>query len=105
MNRAGFWMLHALTGGLVLFVSTSLFAQNSKQCELMQQRISGTGNVNAVCSMIFQECAAESAQKRDSKEAQNQCLKNLGDCQMAGQLSGDDLQRVVADYEKVCKAQ
>jgi hypothetical protein len=46
-----------------------------------------------------------SVNKSDTKEAQNQCLKNVGDCQMAGQLSGDDLRRVVDQYEQVCKGQ
>ena len=87
----------------VLLFHTALFAQTSKECELMQQRISGTGNVNTVCSALYQECAAGSVKKTDSKEAQNQCLKGLGDCQMAGQLSGEDLQRVIDQYKTVCK--
>jgi hypothetical protein len=86
----------------VLF-HTALFAQTSKECELMQQRISGMGNINAVCSALYQECSAESAKKTDPKDAQNQCLKNVGDCQMAGQLSGEDLQRAIAQYKTVCK--
>jgi len=86
-----------------LIFHTALFAQTSKECELMQQRISGTGNVNTVCSALYQECANESVKKPDPKEAQNQCLKGLGDCQMAGQLSGDDLQRVIDQYKTTCK--
>jgi len=86
-----------------LLLHTALFAQTSKECELMQQRISGMGNINAVCSALYQECSAESAKKTDPKDAQNQCLKNVGDCQMAGQLSGDDLQRAIAQYKTVCK--
>jgi hypothetical protein len=85
-----------------LLFHTALFAQTSKECELMQQRISGTGNVNTVCSALYQECSTESSQKTDEKEAQNQCLKNFGDCQMAGQLSGEDLQRVIDQYKTVC---
>jgi hypothetical protein len=95
--------LQLLAGCALIFTQTFLQAQTSKECELMKERISGTGNVNAVCSRIFQECKSESVKKSDPKEAQNQCLKNLGDCQMAGQLSGDDLQRVVDQYESVCK--
>jgi hypothetical protein len=86
-----------------LLFHTALFAQTSKECELIQQRIAGTGNVNNVCSALYQECATVSVKKADPKEAQNQCLKSLGDCQMAGQLSGDDLQRVVDQYKTVCQ--
>lgn len=82
-----------------------VLAQSSKECSLMKERISGTGNVNAVCSSLFQECMSESIKKPDPKEAQNQCLKNVGDCQMAGQLSGDDLQRVVDQYQTLCHDQ
>ena len=88
---------------LGLLFHIALFAQTTKECELMQQRISGTGNVNTVCSAIYQECSTESAKKTEPKEAQNQCLKSLGDCQMAGQLSGADLQRVIDQYKKICK--
>jgi hypothetical protein len=86
-----------------LLFHTALFAQTSKECELMQQRISGTGQVNTVCSALYQECSKESVKKTDPKEAQNQCSKNLGSCQMAGQLSGEDLQLVVDEYKKACQ--
>jgi hypothetical protein len=86
-----------------LLFHTALFAQNSKECELMQQRIAGTGNVNNVCSALYQECAKESVKKTDPKEAQNQCSKNLGSCQMAGQLSGEDLRLVIDEYKTACQ--
>jgi hypothetical protein len=86
-----------------LLFHTALFAQNSKECELMQQRIAGTGNVNNVCSALYQECAKESVKKTDPKEAQNQCSKNLGSCQMAGQLSGEDLRLVIDEYKTTCQ--
>jgi len=86
-----------------LLFHTALFAQNSKECELMQQRIAGTGNVNNVCSALYQECAKESVKKSDPKEAQTQCSKNLGSCQMAGQLSGEDLQLVIDEYKTACE--
>jgi hypothetical protein len=97
------WQL--IMGCFLIFTHTFLQAQTSKECVLMKERISGTGNVNAVCSSLFQECMSASVKKSDTKEAQNQCLKNVGDCQMAGQLSGDDLRRVVDQYERVCKGQ
>ena len=77
-------------------------APSDQECRLMKERISGSGQVNAICSNIYQVCSAESVKKADPKDAQNQCLKNLGDCQMAGQLSGDDLQRVVDQYQALC---
>ena len=86
-----------------LLFHTTLFAQSSKLCELMQQRISGTGHVNTLCSALYQECSKESVNKTDPKEAQNQCGKNLGSCQMAGQLDGEDLQLVIDEYNKVCQ--
>jgi hypothetical protein len=86
-----------------LLFHTALFAQTSKECELMQQRIAGTGNVNNVCSALYQECAKESVKKTDPKEAQNQCSKNLGSCQMAGQLSGEDLRLVIDEYKTACQ--
>ncbi|NBS77786.1 MAG: hypothetical protein EBT28_10395 [Betaproteobacteria bacterium] len=86
-----------------LLFHTALFAQTSKECELIQQRIAGTGNVNNVCSALYQECAKESVKKTDPKEAQNQCSKNLGSCQMAGQLSGEDLQLVIDEYKTACQ--
>ena len=86
-----------------LLFHTALFAQNSKECELMQQRIAGTGNVNNVCSALYQECTKESVKKSDPKEAQNQCSKNLGSCQMAGQLSGEDLRLVIDEYKTACQ--
>jgi hypothetical protein len=89
--------------GLLVLIHTTLHAQNSKECELMAQRINGKGNVNEICTKIFQECTSQAPHKNDVKEAHNQCLKNIGDCQMAGQLSGDDLNRVVEEYERVCK--
>ena len=97
------WQL--IMGCFLIFTHTFLQAQTSKECVLMKERISGMGNVNAVCSSLFQECMSASIKKSDTKEAQNQCLKNVGDCQMAGQLSGDDLRRVVDQYEQVCKGQ
>jgi hypothetical protein len=86
-----------------LLFHTALFAQTSKECELMQQRIAGTGNVNNVCSALYQECAKESVKKTDPKEAQNQCSKNLGSCQMAGQVSGEDLRLVIDEYKTTCQ--
>jgi hypothetical protein len=86
-----------------LLFHTALLAQTSKECELMQQRIAGTGNVNNVCSALYQECAKESVKKSDPKEAQNQCSKNLGSCQMAGQLSGEDLRLVIDEYKTTCQ--
>ena len=86
-----------------LLFHTTLFAQNSKVCELMQQRISGTGHVNTVCSALYQECSKEAVKKADPKEAQTQCGKNLGSCQMAGQLDGEDLQLVIDEYKTACK--
>ncbi len=82
-----------------LLFHTALLAQTSKECELMQQRIAGTSNVNNVCSALYQECSKEAVKKTDLKEAQNQCSKNLGSCQMAGQLSGEDLQLVIDEYK------
>lgn len=95
------WQL--ILGGTLVFTPAWMLAQTSKECALMRERIAGTGNVNAVCSSLFQECMSASVKKSDTKEAQNQCLKNVGDCQMAGQLSGDDLQRVVDQYERICQ--
>ena len=86
-----------------LLFHTALLAQTSKECELMQQRIAGTGNVNNICSALYQECAKESVKKTDPKEALNQCSKNLGSCQMAGQLSGEDLQLVIDEYKTACQ--
>ena len=86
-----------------LLFHTTLFAQTSKTCELMQQRISGTGHVNTVCSALYQECSKEAVKKTEPKEAQNQCGKNLGSCQMAGQLSGEDLQLVIDEYKTLCQ--
>ena len=86
-----------------LLFHTTVFAQTSKTCELMQQRISGTGHVNTVCSALYQECSKEAVKKTDPKEAQNQSGKNLGSCQMAGQLSGEDLQLVIDEYKTGCK--
>jgi hypothetical protein len=86
-----------------LLFHTALFAQTSKECELMQQRISGKGNINNLCSAIYQECSTESVKKKDPKAAQNQCVKNLGSCQMAGQLSGEDLQLAIDEYKTVCQ--
>jgi hypothetical protein len=93
---------------LVIFLIAPLFhvgtkAQTSKECELLQQRISGSGNVNTLCLNLYQECASQAAKKLDFRDAQNQCLRSLGDCQMAGQLSGEDLQRIKNYYEKSCK--
>ena len=89
---------------IALFLHTSLFAQSDKECDLIKQRISGTDNINAVCSALYQECSVMAAKTPDPKETQNQCLKNVGDCQMAGQLSGEDLQRVVNEYKSKCKS-
>jgi len=86
-----------------LLFHTALLAQTSKECELMQQRIAGTGNVNNICSALYQECAKESVKKTDPKEALNQCSKILGSCQMAGQLSGEDLQLVIDEYKTACQ--
>jgi hypothetical protein len=86
-----------------LLFHTALLAQTSKECELMQQRIAGTGNVNNICSALYQECAKELVKKTDPKEALNQCSKNLGSCQMAGQLSGEDLQLVIDEYKTACQ--
>ena len=86
-----------------LIFHTALFAQTSKTCELMQQRISGTGHVNTVCSALYQECSKEAVKKADPKEAQTQCGKNLGSCQMAGQLDGEDLQLVIDEYKTLCQ--
>jgi len=89
--------------GLLVLIHPPMHAQISKSCELMAQRINGKGNVNEICAKIFQECTSQAPHKSDVKEAHNQCLKNIGDCQMAGQLSGDDLNRVVEQYERECK--
>lgn len=78
-------------------------AQSNKECELLKLRISGSEDVNKLCLKIYQECASVAQKKVESKALHDQCLKSLGDCQMAGQLSGEDLQRVENHYEKICK--
>jgi hypothetical protein len=90
--------------GCLFFFHIPSNAQSQQACDLMAQRIAGNGNVNAICSNLYQVCTSEASKKSEPKEEHNQCLKNLGDCQMAGQLSGEDLQRVVAEYERACKA-
>jgi|GEM_PF-956290 hypothetical protein len=89
--------------GLLLTIHSVAGAQLSRECELIQERIAGTGNVNSTCSGLYRECVSKATKSSDAKELQNQCLKHLGDCQMAGRLSGADLQRVIDQYESVCR--
>ena len=89
----------------MVFFHATLKAQSKEECELIAQRIAGTGNVNSICRSVYKVCTLEADKKNEPKEAHNQCLKNLGDCQMAGQLSGEDLKRVIDQYEIACKAQ
>lgn len=89
--------------GLLLTIHTIAVAQLSRECELIRERIAGTGNVNSTCSGLYRECISKATESSDAKELQNQCLRHLGDCQMAGRLSGADLQRVIDQFESVCK--
>jgi hypothetical protein len=88
---------------IAVFLQAHAHAQSSKECELIQQRISGTGNINQLCRAIFEECTKKEPDKPSTKEKQDQCAGYFGDCQMAGQLSGDDLQRVKDQYKKSCE--
>jgi hypothetical protein len=87
-----------------LLFHTALFAQTSKTCELMQQRISGTGHVNTVCSAPLSRMFKGSRQKKQTpRRPKTNAAKNLGSCQMAGQLDGEDLQLVIDEYKTACK--
>jgi len=88
---------------LMVFTYAPSQAKTKKECELIQQRIDGVVNVNSVCAALYQECRLQSAKEVDPKQAHNQCLKDSGDCQMAGQLSGEDLNRVIRQFESACQ--
>ena len=60
-----------------LLFHTALFAQTSRVCELMQQRISGTGHVNTVCSALYQECSKESVKKQTQRRLKTNAAKTL----------------------------
>ena len=73
------------------------------QCELMQRRVSGKSTDAKLCLAIYQLCAESIARTLNEQVAQNQCSADLGECQMAGALSGESLQQAIELYKKKCE--
>ena len=83
-------------------VSSSVFAQQSMECELMQQRVSGRASEPKLCLAIYQQCSENAIHASNVQAAQTQCSAGLGKCQMGGALSGESLQQAIDQYKKVC---
>lgn len=89
---------------IAFFVCVDASADQTKECKLIQRKLSGDGNINILCSSIYKECISDEFNRLDLvKIDKNQCLKELGDCQMAGQLSGEDLNRAIVKYKNKCE--
>ena len=88
---------------MAFFLSTSAVAQQSLECQLMQQRVSGKSSEPKLCLAIYQQCSENAKHTPTTSAAQNQCSAGLGDCQMGGALSGESLQQAIEKYKKMCE--
>ena len=88
---------------MAFFLSTSAFAQQSMECQLMQQRVSGKSSEPKLCLAIYQQCSENARRAPNVQVAQNQCSVGLGECQMGGALSGESLQQAIEQYKKMCE--
>ena len=85
------------------FLHTSAFAQQSVECQLMQQRVSGKSSEPKLCLSIYRQCSENARHASNVQIAQNQCSGGLGACQMGGALSGESLQQAIEHYKKMCE--
>jgi len=88
---------------LALFLHTSAFAQQSMECQLMQQRVSGKSSDPKLCLAIYHQCSENAKLAPNERVAQNQCSAGLGECQMGGALSGESLQQAIEHYKTTCE--
>jgi TPR repeat protein len=88
---------------IIFYMHTSVIAQQSIECQLMQQRVSGKSSDPKLCLAIYQQCSANAKQAPNIQAAQNQCSVGLGACQMGGELSGESLQQAIEHYKKQCE--
>ena len=85
------------------FLNTAAFAQQSVECQLMQQRVSGKSSEPKLCLAIYQQCSENARHAANVQVAQTQCSAGLGHCQMGGALSGESLQLAIEQYKKTCE--
>ncbi|MEI6028181.1 MAG: hypothetical protein WCT47_15970 [Betaproteobacteria bacterium] len=85
------------------FMATTSFAQQSIECKLMQERISGNSSGPSLCLAIYQQCSETAKKSSNPQPTQNQCSVGLGECQMGGALSGDALQQAIKKFKKLCE--
>lgn len=88
---------------MAFFLTTSAVAQQSLECQLMQQRVSDKSNEPKLCLAIYQECAENAKRAPIPPVALNQCSAGLGECQMGGALQGESLQQAIEKYRKMCE--
>ncbi len=88
---------------VALFLNASAFAQQSMECQLMQQRVSSKSNEPKLCLATYQQCSENAKHAPNVQVAQNQCSAGLGECQMGGALSGESLQRATEHYKNMCE--
>jgi len=88
---------------VALFLHTSAFAQQSMECQLMQQRVSGKSSDPKLCLAIYQQCSESAKRAANEQVAQSRCSVGLGECQMGGALSGESLQEAIELYKKTCE--
>ena len=86
-----------------LFLQTSAFAQQSMECLLMQQRVSGKSSDPKLCLAIYQQCSEIAKHAANEQVAQSKCSAGLGVCQMGGALSEESLQEAIEHYKKACE--
>ena len=88
---------------VAFFLNTAAFAQQSMECQLMQQRVSGKSSEPKLCLAIYQQCSENARHAANVQVAQAQCSAGLGYCQMGGALSGESLQQAIEQYKKMCE--
>ena len=88
---------------VAFLLATSAFAQQSLECQLMQQRVSGKSSEPKLCLAIYQQCSENARRTPNVQAAQNHCSGGLGACQMGGVLSGESLQQAIEHYKKTCE--
>lgn len=88
---------------VAFFLNTAAFAQQSVECQLMQQRVSGKSSEPKLCLAIYQQCSENAKHAANVQVAQAQCSAGLGQCQMGGVLSGESLQQAIEQYKKMCE--
>ncbi len=88
---------------VALLLNTAAFAQQSVECQLMQQRVSGKSSEPKLCLAIYQQCSQSARRETNDRAAQAQCSAGLGQCQMGGALSGESLQQAIEQYKKTCE--